>query len=328
MSQVDLSPWHEFIHQHPDAHLLQSGYWGELKASFGWIPYRLLYASGGMQVLVRNFPLGFRMAYIPKGPVGEIDQSFWEEVNAFCQNNRIFLLKIEPDVWQSQSTNVIKNDSHRIVGRPVQPRRTIVVNLDGNEDVWLSRMKQKTRYNIRLAEKKGVIVQSSDNLNLFYELLKTTGRRDKFGIHAQGYFQRAYELFSPGDQCVLLVASYEGNPLAAIIVFRQGKRAWYFYGASNNEERERMPTYLLQWEALRWAKQGGCLEYDLWGVPDEEEDTLEEQFLDRTEGLWGVYRFKRGFGGVLVRSIGAWDCIYDPFRYRLYKMISHIKNME
>jgi len=328
MSHVDLSQWNEFIHQHPEAHLLQSGYWGELKAEFGWVPHRLIYGSGGMQLLVRNFPFGFRMAYIPKGPVGEMDQSFWEEVNTFCRNNRIFLAKIEPDVWESHTIQVIKNDFHHLVAKPVQPRRTIVVNLDGNEDVWLDRMKQKTRYNIRLAEKKGVIVKPSNNIILFYELLKTTGRRDKFGIHALEYFKRAYDLFSVGDQCVLLIATYEGNSLAAIIVFRQGKRAWYFYGASTNEERERMPTYLLQWEGMRWAKQMGCQQYDLWGVPDEEEDTLEEQFLNRSEGLWGVYRFKRGFGGVLMRSVGARDCIYDPFRYRLYKIISNIKNLE
>jgi peptidoglycan pentaglycine glycine transferase (the first glycine) len=96
-------------------------------------------------------------------------------------------------------------------------------------------------------------------------------------------------------------------------------RAYYFYGASANEERERMPTYLLQWEAIRWARAHGCIEYDLWGVPDADEETLEANFTHLSEGLWGVYRFKRGFGGELRRSPGAWDRVYQPVMYAFYK---------
>jgi lipid II:glycine glycyltransferase (peptidoglycan interpeptide bridge formation enzyme) len=103
------------------------------------------------------------------------------------------------------------------------------------------------------------------------------------------------------------------------MVFARGPRAWYFYGASNDEERNRMPTYLLQWEAMRWAKARGCEEYDLWGVPDVDEATLEADFANRSDGLWGVYRFKRGFGGTLSRSVGAWDRSYLPLAYPLYR---------
>jgi peptidoglycan pentaglycine glycine transferase (the first glycine) len=106
------------------------------------------------------------------------------------------------------------------------------------------------------------------------------------------------------------------------MVFRLGVRAWYFYGASSDEERNRMPTYLLQWEGMRWAAGQGCLEYDLWGIPDEEEAVLEEQFSNRSDGLWGVYRFKRGFGGEMTRSVGAWDRVYNPLLYRLYQFWS------
>jgi lipid II:glycine glycyltransferase (peptidoglycan interpeptide bridge formation enzyme) len=116
----------------------------------------------------------------------------------------------------------------------------------------------------------------------------------------------------------LLVAEFEGKPLAALMVFARGRRAWYMYGASTDEERNRMPTYLLQWEAMKWARSKGAEEYDLWGVPDEDEKTLEANFETRHDGLWGVYRFKRGFGGELKRAEQARDRVFNPLLYRLY----------
>ena len=109
------------------------------------------------------------------------------------------------------------------------------------------------------------------------------------------------------------------------MVFAQGKRAWYLYGASNNLDRNRMPTYLLQWDALRWARAQGCTEYDLWGVPDEDADVLEAEFTQRSDGLWGVYRFKRGFGGQVKRAVGAWDRVYKPELYYLYRLYFRLR---
>jgi lipid II:glycine glycyltransferase (peptidoglycan interpeptide bridge formation enzyme) len=118
----------------------------------------------------------------------------------------------------------------------------------------------------------------------------------------------------------LLVAEYEGEPLASLMVFANpfGKRAWYMYGASNDNERNRMPTYLLQWEAICWARARGSEEYDLWGVPDEDEAKLESEFESRRDGLWGVYRFKRGFGGEVKRAAQAVDRVYNPLLYWMY----------
>jgi peptidoglycan pentaglycine glycine transferase (the first glycine) len=183
----------------------------------------------------------------------------------------------------------------------------------------LARMKQKTRYNIKLALKKGVVVHPSDSLDTFYRLMQTTAGREQFGVHTLAYYRQAYELFFLRGECELLVAEYQNQPLAALIVFAHGPRAYYFYGASASDHRDRMPTYLLQWEAMRWARSRGCSEYDLWGVPDKDEEILEKEFTARQDGLWGVYRFKRGFGGELRRSIGPWDRVYHPPLYRLYQ---------
>jgi lipid II:glycine glycyltransferase (peptidoglycan interpeptide bridge formation enzyme) len=203
----------------------------------------------------------------------------------------------------------------------VQPRRTLVVDLSGSEAEILARMKQKTRYNIGLARKKNIIIraaQSTADLETFTRLMRLTGARDHFGVHSAGYYRTAYDLFHPLGQCELLLASYQGEVLAAVMAFALGRRAWYFYGASSDRERNRMAPYLAQWEAMRWAKARGALTYDLWGVPDEPEQTLEAEFEMRRAGLWGVYRFKRGFGGRLVRTVGAWDRVYNPALYQVY----------
>jgi peptidoglycan pentaglycine glycine transferase (the first glycine) len=149
-----------------------------------------------------------------------------------------------------------------------------------------------------------------------------TSERDQFGVHNQEYYQLAYDLFHPDGTCELLAAEAAGELLSALMVFRRGSRSWYFYGASSNQQRDLMPTYLLQWEAMRWAKRNGCTSYDLWGVPDQEESVLEKDFLLREDGLWGVYRFKRGFGGMLYRACGPWDRVYKPWLYKFYRMRS------
>lgn len=133
------------------------------------------------------------------------------------------------------------------------------------------------------------------------------------------YYQDVYDRFHQAGQCELLFASYEGQVLAGLMVFWHQARAWYFYGASTEEHRNLMPTYLLQWEAMRLAKKHGCRVYDLWGIPDHDEQQLEAAFTSRSDGLWGVYRFKRGFGGEVRRGAGPWDRVYHPLLYSLYR---------
>ena len=320
MSEVSLAEWNRFLQRQPNAHILQTGEWGELKSAFGWEAIRVVNGKVGAQILLRKLLLGFTIAYIPKLAFSNQSFSsckeFWKEVDEVCKKHRVIFLKIEPDTWQN---NVSLELSSFITSKHnIQPPRTIIIDLRGSEEDILARMKQKCRYNIRLAEKKGVTVHVWDDLESFYRMIQITGGRDGFGVHSHEYYRRAYELFHSTGLCELLVAEFENKPLAALMVFARGRRAWYIYGASNDEERNRMPTYLLQWEAMRWARSKGAEEYDLWGVPDENESTLEGQFENRDDGLWGVYRFKRGFGGGLKRAAQAMDKIYDPLLYQLY----------
>jgi peptidoglycan pentaglycine glycine transferase (the first glycine) len=324
MPIVSLVDWNQFFAARPNAHLLQTGEWGELKSAFGWKPVRIVNGEVGAQILFRKLPLGFTIGYIPKalmsGQQSVFSQSFWSEIDSVCKQNRAIFLKVEPDVWDDGQNqhSLITNYQLRISPHNIQPARTIIIDVSATEEEILAGMKQKTRYNIRLAEKKGVTVRVWDDLEAFHKMMLVTGGRDGFGIHSVEYYKRSYELMHPKHMCEILLAEYEGKPLAALFIARHGNRAYYLYGASTDEERNRMPTYLLQWEAMKWAKAHGCEEYDLWGVPDEDEMTLEANFEKRSDGLWSVYRFKRGFGGEIKRAVQAMDKVYNPLLYWAY----------
>ena len=319
MTLLTTEQWDAFLERYPNAHILQTSAWGAFKGRYGWQVQYVGNQTAGAQILLRRLPLGLSIAYIPKGPLGEKWAALLPEVIEVCRQYKAIAIYVEPDAWQEQAAQLEQAlPGFALSDISIQPRRTIVISLEGTEEDWLARMKQKTRYNIRLAEKKEVQIALSDDLDAFNQLMQTTGARDEFGVHPGSYYRTVYELFHPSGACELIMATYQGQPLAAIMAFKRGKRAWYFYGASNDQERNRMPTYLLQWEAMRWAANAGCSEYDLWGVPDANEEILEDQFTKRSDGLWGVYRFKRGFGGELKRTTGVYVKILRPGLYRLY----------
>ena len=324
-----MDSWDDFVLAHPCGHLLQTAAWGQLKTAFGWQAQTVRAGRQGALVLFRPLPLGWTLAYVPRGPLVD-----WEAAAALgeliaaldrvCRARRAICLKWEPDLPDSSPcADLLTSLGFRPSPQTVQPRRSLIVDLSPSEAEILARMKPKTRYNIGLAARKEVAARPARasqpaDLETFVELMRLTGQRDRFGVHSGDYYRRVYELFHPLGLCELFLAEYRGEPLAGVMAFMVGKRAWYFYGASSDRERNRMAPYLAQWEALRWAKAQGALTYDLWGVPDEEEAVLEAEFETRHDGLWGVYRFKRGWGGKLARTIGAWDRVYDPALYQVY----------
>jgi lipid II:glycine glycyltransferase (peptidoglycan interpeptide bridge formation enzyme) len=324
---VSRAEWDETLTSFPDAHLLQTGEWGEVKSYFGWSVMRIRNSSAAAQLLFRRLPLGLSIAYLPRGPLGNPNLDFWQEVDAVCRQQKAILLKVEPDAWDdgpAGNPSLLHPDG--VASSTIQPRQTIVLDLTGGAEAVLARMKQKTRYNIHLAEKKGVVVDPWREFPDFGNMMDITAKRDGFGVHSPDYYRLAFEEYSQNDSCELFCARFNGQPLAAVMVFRHGKRAWYLYGASNNEERNRMPTYLVQWKAIQWAMEHGCQEYDLYGIPDASEEKLEESFTSRSDGLWGVYRFKRGFGGATKRSVGAVDKIYSPLLYSFYQLALRLRS--
>jgi lipid II:glycine glycyltransferase (peptidoglycan interpeptide bridge formation enzyme) len=202
----------------------------------------------------------------------------------------------------------------------IQFRNTVIIDLSSSEEHLLASMKQKTRYNIRLAGKKGVHVRPGtvDELPLLFRLYAETSARDGFAIRNQRYYEQVWTAFMglpirtdvPGADC--LIAEVGGEVAGAIFVFHFAERAYYLYGMSSAAHREKMPNHLLQWEAIRLAKRRGCKTYDLWGAPDD---------FRETDPLWGVFRFKEGFGGEVVRTLGAWDFPASRFWYRAYTQV-------
>ncbi len=331
MTYLDLSSpapetWDAFVREHPRGDVLQTARWGELKGAFGW-DWEIValgarrHPTAGALVLYRTLPLRLgTIAYVPRGPVVD-----WDDADAVAaltsaledtaRRRHAWALWMEPNLRDTaEARQQLRRVGLREGDRTVQPPRTIRVDLTASEDEILMRMKSKTRYNIRYAKRKGVTVRPGDvdDADVYYNLMETTAERNEFGIHSRAYYREALRCFLPADEVALFIAEVEAEPVAAIIVFALGDTAYYFYGASSNRHRKKMPTYALQWAAMRWAKAKGCTVYDLWGIPDYDEETLEDQFMERNDGLWGVYRFKRGFGGEVVRYVGLWEKALHP----------------
>jgi peptidoglycan pentaglycine glycine transferase (the first glycine) len=329
--------WDAFVANHPHGSILQTTNWARLKNRFGWTSHRVWMRQegklvAGAQILYRSAAVGLvKMAYIPHGPLADWDDEeqvtiLLNQIDQSVYERGAGILKMEPLLWQSDAMRgkwAAICQQHNLLPHTdtIQPPNTVLVDLRPSPDDILAQMKQKTRYNIRLAAKKGVTVRQGglEDIPTFNRLMRQTGERDQFGVHTPMYYHAAFEIFEPAGQVALFLAEYEERPLAGVMVFVLGKTAAYLYGASSNEERQRMPTYAVQWAAMAWAKAQGCHRYDLWGVPDAPEAELEANFAERHDGLWGVYRFKRGFGGSIQRTIGATDRVYNKLVYKLYQ---------
>lgn len=317
--------------------MLQLSAWGMLKSAFGWQSEIVALAdqdrlTGGALLLFRQLPFRLgTMAYLPMGPYithQSLEMPLWDAIHATANKRNARFLKWEPGVFLEDQA---KANPQQIGFRPspqtIQPPRTILIDIRDDDDTILARMNQGTRRKIRQGVKKGVRFYQGerDDIARYNQMMQTTGNRNEFGVHSAEYYQTAYDLFVPNGDAALFMAEHDGDYLAGIMVFALGDTAWYLYGASSNQKRNLMATYGIQWQAIQWARSRGSRWYDMWGIPDEEESTLEAQFQDRNDGLWGVYGFKRGWGGRVARSLGTWDYVYNPLVYRAYQTALRIR---
>jgi peptidoglycan pentaglycine glycine transferase (the first glycine) len=343
--------WDEFVAGASAGHLLQTSRWTRLKTVFGWSAARVGVRAGrrliaGAQLLFRRLPgVGqawpLSVAYVPKGPIVDfVDRpalaALLAGIDEACRRRHAIVLKIEPDLPELAAlTTTLCEVGFRPSPRPGQPRATILIDLRDNPETWLARMSSKNRYNVRLSERKGVIVHVGAEADVapFHDLAIVTGHRDSFAVHDLEYYRLAYRLFSETGQVRLFLATHEDRLIAGLMAFACGAKSWYLYGASSNEERQRMPNYALQWAAMNWARDQGCRTYDLWGIPDDAlhlEESRPELLKTHIDApppgtLWGVYRFKRGFGGDVIRYAGAYDRLYVPWLYPLYRWLESRK---
>jgi lipid II:glycine glycyltransferase (peptidoglycan interpeptide bridge formation enzyme) len=338
--------WNEKIEALPGAHALQTWQWGQVKSRFGWQPRHLLWRNENAKIVaaalvlqrridLAGLPVGMSVMYTPRGPLLDwsdtaLGKKVLDDLQSFAEQKKVIFLKIDPDLPIGYGIPGDKSDEPNPIGEAVkqslkkrgwlfsdeqiQFKNTVVVDLNEDQDAMLMRMKSKTRYNIRLAERRGVKVRTGSitDIDLLYKMYAHTAVRDDFLIRGEDYYRAVWERFFTDDLAAPLIAEVEGSPVGAVVIFRFGGRSWYIHGMSLDEHREKMFNYRLQWEAMLHAKKAGCYQYDMWGAPDT---------FDESDPLWGVYRFKDGFGGQVLRTLGAWDYPVRPLLYPLYTRI-------
>jgi peptidoglycan pentaglycine glycine transferase (the first glycine) len=300
----DPPAWNTLISALPHTHLLQSWEWGEFKRRSGWSARHWAWGtSAAAQILTRS---ALRAA---------LRRRILDDLQKLARRERAVLIKLDPDLSISADvTQDLEARGWRLSPDQIQFRNTALLDLARDESEILAAMKQKTRYNLRLAERKGVCVRAGGeaDLDLLYRMYAETSLRDGFAIRSAAYYRDAWGRFIPAGLAQPFIAEVEGEPVSGLVLFKFARTAWYMYGMSRDAHREKMPNHLLQWEAMRWAKAQGCETYDFWGAPDE--------FVE-SDPLWGVWKFKEGFGAQAVRHIGAWDYAPFPWLYQLYSSV-------
>ncbi len=318
--------WNDALRLLPNAHVLQSWEWGEFKSRWGWTVERLCWRDqekpvAAAQVLGRTIPrTPWKFLYISKGPVLDFsDNALVERVltdlETHTKKKQGLFIKIDPDVVRQFGeprpdqpvessgmavVNLLDRRGWRLSPEQIQFQSTVVIDLKPDLTELLAGMKSKWRYNIRLAERKGVTIRPGTvaDIETFFTMYAETAARDGFLIRPENYYRDVWQLFLGTGQAEMLLASADEQVVAGLIVFIFGQTAWYMNGASTGEYRKLMPNHALQWAAICRAKERGCLCYDMWGAPD---------IFNESDRLWGVYRFKQGFGGQVVQWIGAYD---------------------
>jgi lipid II:glycine glycyltransferase (peptidoglycan interpeptide bridge formation enzyme) len=331
-SITDAGAWDGALCKLPSPHVLQSWAWGEFKRRWGWSAERWLLADAqgqpraAVQLLKRSISkLPACVLYAPKGPAS-LDLAAHAEALAHIEQrarlHRAIWAKADGDMLPPPPApppsaeeggnlrNLLQQRHWQYSSSQIQFRNTMLTPLQHDDATLLAAMKPKCRYNIRLAEKRGVTVRtllpiSDEDAGLLYTMYDETAKRDGFLIREAAYYRDAWKTMN----AVGFVAEHEGQPLGGIVLLCFADRAWYFYGMSRSEGREHMPNHLMQWTAMRWARDAGYAHYDWWGAPEK---------LVESDSMWGVYRFKESFGAEFFEGIGAWDFAPSPLLYRAY----------
>ena len=329
LEEKDKKRYKRFLENHERCNFQQSLEWGEVKEA--WIKEVILSEDkkgnikGSLCVWIRKIPIFGNLMYVARGPVCDIhDKKVLEDLkngaDELAKKYKAFVLRMEPDIEKSNeefrkiATELgfkIKDDSKDFKDE-IQPRFVFQLDLKGKDkDQIFSEFHQKTRYNVRLAGKKGVEIKegTKEDLKIFHDIMVETGKRDNFLIRSLSYFEKMYDCLAP-EHMKLLMAYHDGEPISGIIPIMYGNKVWYLYGASSNTKRNLMPNYLLQWTMIQEAIDRGADMYDFRGVSG---------VVDENHPQYGLYRFKKGFNARFVEFIGEVYIPYKPLKYKLYK---------
>ena len=338
---MDRERWNQIVSQFEGSTILQTWEWAKIKSNYGWKQdhYVKEDASGKLEaaalILSREqrlskFGPSIRILYVPHGPLldwsnSNLVKETLDHLIEYSIEQEAAYIKIDPQFVLSQDADDFTKDNGKAATdlreyinrsgwlysrQQIQFKNTFWIDLTKSEDELLAHMKQKTRYNIRLSEKKGVKIRrgSSDDFDVIYEMYAATSTRDGFIIRPKEYYFLLWKTFMEAGMAAPLIADVEGEPVGALFLFHFNQKSYYLYGMSRDVHREKMPSYLLQWEAIKLSKSLGCKIYDLWGAPD---------VFVPSDRMWGVFKFKEGLGGEVIRTIGAFDFPTSKLAYTI-----------
>jgi lipid II:glycine glycyltransferase (peptidoglycan interpeptide bridge formation enzyme) len=323
-SRAEILGWDDLIAANPGgSQILQTRAWGEFKRRWGWRPTYWIATAGGADVAVlflrRHFPGFGDLWYAPKGPAVAGAAAVVDVLSDHEAMHGAFLVKVEPELVQGAEdveTAWMGAGLRKSPADVQMNRSTIVIDLDRDEDALLASFKPKTRYNVRLAARRGVEVAAvpvnDANIAVMFSLMGSTRERAGFFLRSERYFREYWELQAASGQGQLFFASFNGTVVAGVFATFLGDRAWYKDGGSTKEHSEVMAPHLLQWEVMRWLKARGVRSYDLVSVPPSSQ-------LNDSHPLYGLYRFKSGFNETITDFVGTWDLPVRPRAYAAWQ---------
>ncbi|OLC52674.1 MAG: hypothetical protein AUH85_16420 [Chloroflexi bacterium 13_1_40CM_4_68_4] len=316
--------WDELVESTGRPHLLQSRAWADVKRPGGWQSRRIVVERKGdvlgvAQVLLREIALGQRYAYAPRGPlvrepahVGEVSLAIARSL----ASARAAAFLFDPELQEDHRVTDSLRRAGCLPGRfPVQPRRTLVLDISRDPEALLGEMRKKTRQYVRKAERDGVDTEESDDVGAFYEVQRTVASRVGFGIHDRAYFEALWRTLAPMGRAHLFFARFGGKRVAALLALRWGSQAWEMFGGPTGEHAETRPFYLLKWRAILRLRQLGVRSYDMWGLAESGKDD---------DPLSGVENFKLGFGGEPRTYVGAWEAPVREALFFLWRFASRV----
>lgn len=332
------SVWDKFCSEHEHGHLLQTSRWGLLKQQTGWHTHRLIISDderirAGAQVLVQK-RLGLAMCYVPRGPLFSddlmINHALVAAIARYATQQNAIAVRYEPFVAHNHQRTALLEKAltytEHSISKTIQPQHTVITQLiDTNshkeltDQQLLASFSKGHRADIKKAERAGVTIRygsGASDIATFSQLMKETGTRANFDVHPQTYYQTVWDLFGTIDHGTLILADYNDQTIAGALIVGGGNTVNYLYGGSRAEAFQHGANHLIQWSALRWARDHGYAQYDFWGIPYRKDETPADS---EQTSMAGLIRFKKGFGGEEVSFMPAYTHILKPMLYNLVK---------
>lgn len=325
----DPQSWDRFCDGHDDGHLLQNSRWGQLKQTTDWQTTAIAICDAGLmlagaQVLTKK-QYGLAVCYVPRGPLlcddPLVNQTLIAAITQFAKRQRAVLVRYEPNILTTShyAASYQKVLAPAQTSPSTQPQHSIHTAIGAPDAALLAQMTKGHRADIKKAERLGVTIRTGHDaaaMTQFGALMQATAARAEFAVHSADYYTQAWQLFGSLGRATLLLADYQAQTIAGALVIANPTTACYLYGGSAVAAFGCGANHLIQWHAMRWARDLGCQIYDLWGIPYPSHDAPP---AGSEAAMAGLIRFKKGFGGTEVSFLPAYTQVLMPLVYRLIK---------